>query len=142
MSLLLLFNQPPYYRLLLDTARQLLQQNHREIVLVTAQMACENYTEQIFVAAYHKKGIAYLEQPIDDLVPSYNLANEKVRSLYVALTGDRIHDQPFWPKYKELVTLRNKVMHSGARVSKDQAEEACKVADQLVTHLTAIIQAV
>jgi hypothetical protein len=37
-------------------------------------MACEISVERAISRAFKAKGIDYLEQPIEDLLPSYNLA--------------------------------------------------------------------
>ena len=141
MSLLLLFNQPPYHRVLLDSARRLAENGDHEISVVTAQMACEIFVEQAFVRIYAKKGLVHLEGPIDDLIPSYNLGNDKVRALYSALTGDNVTAAGFWPDFKELVKLRNGAVHSGRRVQRSEADTGCIAAEKLVEHVDAAVEA-
>ena len=65
----------------------------------------------------------------------YNLANNRIRKLYTALTGDEIQNQPFWQKYAESATRRNRIIHQGATVGKAEAEESLKTASDLVRHL-------
>jgi hypothetical protein len=101
MSLLLLFNQPPWYRVLLETAKRLISESENEIAVVTAQMACEIYTESVLSAMFAKRGVQYLENSIDDLLPSYNLANDRVRNVTLALSNDKIQETPFWSGFKE-----------------------------------------
>jgi hypothetical protein len=139
MTLLLLLNQPPYYGTLLQTACSMLEQGQHEIVAVLAQMACEIFSEQAITAALKQKRLDYLEAPLEDLLPTYSLANDKVRKLYSALTSDAIQEELFWPEYKAAVKLRNDVMHSARRVSKEEAVAALKVADQLIAHLGAVL---
>jgi hypothetical protein len=57
-----------------------------------------------------------------------NLANERIRELYVALTGDEVHNAPrgFWSKFKDSATRRNKIMHEGLTVDKAAADESYK----------------
>ena len=140
MSLLLLFNQLPYHLALLDTARELLRANHRENAVVTAMIACEIFTEQVFSAVYRKKGLAHLEDPIHALHNNYSLGNERMRDLYVVLTGDEIQLQPFWSKFKEAASRRNRVVHKGHRVSSEEAQDTCDIARQLVAHLETVLQ--
>jgi len=136
-SLLLLINQLPYHRTLLDTADALVARQPA-VALVTAHMACEIYVEQIMSAAFTKRGVAELEDSITELFPSNNLANERIRNVYVALTGDRIQEAAFWARFKESSSLRNQAVHHGARVSPDQGRAACAVARELVAHLDSI----
>jgi len=140
MTLLLLFNQPPYYRVLLNTAQRLIAQNEPEIAVVTAQMACEIYTEQMFTAMFKKRGVDFLEEAIDELLPNYNLGNEKVRKIYIALCGDMIQNASFWLRFKEAVKLRNGAVHGGNRISKQQAEDACQAFSELVQHIEAVLR--
>lgn len=137
MSLLLLFNQPPYHRTLLDTADNLLTREPA-VALVTAHMACEIYVEQLISAAFRKRSIVDLEDPITVFFPSNNLANERLRNIYVALTRDRIHEAPFWAKFKESAKIRNDAIHHGARVSTDQGRAGCTVAREFVAHLDSV----
>ncbi len=140
MSLLLLFNQPPYHVVLLDTARRLAGTGDHEISVVTAQMACEIFTERAFVSIYQKRGLTYLEDPLDAFIPSYNLRNEKVRALYTALTGDDIGFASFWQSFMDLGKVRNAAVHSGARVQRAEADAGCAAAQQLIEHLERVVQ--
>ena len=85
--------------------------------------------------SFANKGIQYLEEPVVDLLNGYNLANQRIRNLYTALTGDKIQNQPFWEKYKESAVRRNRIIHRGATVGKAEAEESIKAASDLVHHL-------
>ena len=81
-----------------------------------------------------------MDEAVDDLLPSYNLANEKVRTLYVALTADPIQQQFFWSEYKVVVKLRNKAVHAGNRLQESQAQMALRVAKLVVKHLQSVEQ--
>lgn len=141
MSLLLLFNSPPYHRALVDTAKRLLADNEPAIALVTAHMACEIYVEQVMSAAFQKANLGVLEDAVDELLPSRNLANKRVRDVYAAVTGDRqIQETPFWSKFKQSTELRNKAVHQGLRVSRDDADRACEVVAQVLEHLEKVMQ--
>lgn len=142
MTLSLLFNQHPYHRTLLASAGRLAASGDHEIAVVTAQMACEIFVEQAFVTIYRKKALTYLENPIDALIPSYNLGNDKVRALYSALTGDNVAAASFWPDFKELVKIRNGAVHGGRRVQRAEADSGCLAAENLVRHVEAVVAAV
>ena len=138
MSLLLLLNQPPYHKALLKTANRLLEDHQPAVALIVAHMACEIYAEQVMAQAFKKRGAADLEDAVTDLLSSNNLANDRVRRLYTALTDDQIQDTPFWKDFKESATLRNQAIHHGARISPEQARTSCEVAGKIVTHLDSV----
>lgn len=74
------------YEILLDTAKRLRDEGYHEAAVVTAHTACEVCTEITVSGALREKGLDHLSKPIDDLLPNYNIRNEKVRKLYEALT--------------------------------------------------------
>jgi hypothetical protein len=123
---------------LLHAARQMMVTGRHEISVVTAQMACEVCAERVIRAHFRARGVEYLEDSVEDLLPSYNLANEKVRRLYVALTQDPIHQQYFWSEYKTMVTIRNKAVHAGGRIQESQAQMVARIAASVVKHLQAV----
>jgi len=118
----------------------MLLDHHSEIAVVTAQMACEIFAEIALSEIFRSKSLSYLEDPIDELLPNYNFANDKVRRLYVALTGDKIHHAFFWEDYKRMVALRNKAVHAGGRVPKEQAEVGVRTAEHFIAHLSRILK--
>lgn len=125
---------------LLEAAAEMAARGRFEVSVVTAQMACEICTERVLRAHFASSGAGFLEDAVDDLLSSYNLANEKVRNVYVALTQDAIHQQFFWSKYKTVVSIRNKAVHAGARVQESQSQLVLRVARLVVKHLQAVEQ--
>ena len=79
-----------------------------------------------------KRSLTDIEEALDDLLPNYNLGNEKVRKLYVALSGDKVHEAKFWSAFQEHVTRRNKVVHEGKEVTRDEAEASLMAATELI----------
>jgi hypothetical protein len=137
MSLLLLLNPPLYHRSLLDAADQFLSQEPA-VALVTAHMACEILVEQLMSTAFKTRGIADLEEAVTDFFSGSSMGNNRIRKLFVALTGDAIQKAPFWERFDKSSTLRNKAIHEGKRVSPDEGREACAVAREFVAHLEAL----
>ena len=129
-----------YPKELLESAKEMVLRGQHEISVVTAQMACEICAERVLRNYFRHKQVMFLERAIEDLLPSYNLANEKVRRFYVALTGDAIHQQYFWSEYKTMVTIRNKAVHAGGRVQESQAQMVCRIAASFLKHLQAVEQ--
>ena len=124
-----------YPEKLLTAAQDLIQKGEFSIAVVVVHMACEISVARAISRALKAKGIDYLEQPIEDLLPSYNLANERVRNLYSAATGGDIQNQPFWQQFKESATRRNKAVHDGKIATKAEAEASFNAASSLVEYL-------
>lgn len=134
------FAERDYPSQLLEAACDMLERERYEVSVVTAQMACEICTERVLRAFFLARGVSFLEDSVDDLLPSYNLSNDKVRKVYVALSGDPIQQQFFWSEYKVVVSLRNKAVHSGARIQESQAQMVLRVAKLVVKHLQSVEQ--
>lgn len=124
-----------YPQILLSTARGLIDDGQFSIAVVVSHMACEIATERSLSESFAKKGIQYLEEPVVDILSGYNLANNRIRKLYTALTGDEIQNQPFWKRYTESAKRRNRIIHQGVIVGKAEAEESFKAASDLISHL-------
>lgn len=120
---------------LLEAAGEMAVRGRYEISVVTAQMACEICTERVLRAYFAVSVAGFLERAVVDLLPSFNLANDKVRSVYIALTQDPIHQRFFWSQYNTLVLVRNKAVHAGARVQESQSQLVLRVAKLVVKHL-------
>ncbi len=120
---------------LLSHARDSLDGPFPGVAVLLAPMACEVATQLVLTKVLAKRGISCLEGPIDDLLNGYNLGNDRLRSLFFALTGDRVQDQPFWPQFAQSAERRNQVAHSGRNVPKQEASESFDVAEKLLTHL-------
>ena len=123
---------------LLEAASEMLLRERYEVCVVTAQMACEICTERVLRTYFVVREVAFLENPIGDLLPSYNLSNDRVRKVYTALTDDPVHQQFFWSEYKVVVSLRNKAVHAGARIQESQAQMVLRVAKLVVKHLQSV----
>ena len=124
-----------YPEALLNAAKDLILNGQFSISVVVAHMACEISTERALSQAFAEKAIGYLEEPVEDLLPGYNLANDRVRNIYNALKGDEIQKQFFWQEFKQSAALRNKVIHQGKIATKSEAEASLKAATELVEYL-------
>lgn len=124
-----------YPEALLRVAKTLIGDGQCAIAVVVAHMACEVATERSFSAAFAAKGLQYLEGPVLDLINGYNLANDRNRRLYTAVTGDSIEQQAFWASFKESATRRNKVVHEGKIANTVEAEASHAAASAFVRHL-------
>jgi hypothetical protein len=98
-------------------------------------MATEIAVEKALTEGFASNGIAHLEEPVTAFLNGYNLASERIRDLYCALTGDLIHNQPWWSDFTTSAKRRNNIIHAGAHATAADAEASLKVADQLLAHL-------
>lgn len=130
-----LWHSASYPEVLLNTAQSLITDNEFSISLVVAHIACEISAERALSRAFAAKGIEYLEGSVGDLLPGYNLANDRVRSVYNAITGNQIEKLSFWRAFKESVGRRNQVVHKGKIFGKAEAEASLKAASALVAFL-------
>lgn len=139
-SLLLLFNQPlPWHKVLLETAKRLQREKHHEVAVVASMMACETASERAFTHFFEARGLTEFREPIEGFFASYSLANDRVRKFYIALSGDSIHESPFWARFKESVRVRNAVVHDGARATADEAVAAVTVSTEFVEHISQVM---
>jgi hypothetical protein len=125
-------------RILLDLASGLMNEGRFELAIVVVHTACEIATEQTLSKAFDARGVQDLKDWVMGRLTAggYNLANDRIRSLYTALTGDEVQKQPaFWSKFKASAKRRNKIIHRGATAEKADAEDSYKAANDLLAHL-------
>jgi hypothetical protein len=124
-----------YPERLIATAARLITDGEFSIAVVVAHMACEISVERALAREFVIKGIDYLEESVEDLLPGYNLANDRLRKLYNALTGKEIEKQSFWPAFKESAHRRNQVVHEGSILIEAEAKASFKATSELVEFL-------
>jgi hypothetical protein len=132
------FGRPPletYARILLGQARELIKEDHFSLSVIACHIAGELVTEQVLSAAFDKKGILSLKDPVTAFLNGYNLATRRIRQLYTALTGDEIQNQMFWQKFKESAERRNGIVHRGQIAQRVEAEDSLDGATALIAHL-------
>jgi hypothetical protein len=134
----ILLQGSPYERVLLDFAKRAAargEDGDHEVAVVTAQMAVEVMIEQTIGGLLRSRGLEDLDEPLSDLLPSYNIGNERVLRLYDALSGEQIQNEAFWPNFKEHVKRRNQIVHRGMRASRQDAEESIAAVEAVLAHL-------
>lgn len=124
-----------YPQTLLSSAEELLQRGQLGISVVVSHMACEVAAERTISEGFRVKGIEFLGESVLAYLNGYNLASERNRRLYSALTGDEIQQSPFWASFKASAARRNEVMHKSRIVTRVEAEESLEAAKALVAHL-------
>lgn len=123
-----------YPQRLLTLARSLIDGGECEVGIVVVHMACEVATERSLSDAFTARGLDYLKGWATKSL-GYNLANDRVRDLYAALTDDAVEQTSFWRDFKKSSVLRNKLVHGGASATGDDAEDSIRAGSSLVAHL-------
>jgi hypothetical protein len=131
MSLLLLFKSEPYISLY-NSATQWDKQGHHKEAIILAQISLELISERAFnkiIDSITPNSLQdWLRKSLED---NHNIANEKVRKLYEALSGNLISQESFWSRLQEHNTLRNDVVHSGKIVTSSQAAASLRVVKEV-----------
>ncbi len=121
--------------LLLKKAQELIASGDFSVAVVIAHTATEISAESAISRAFEAKRIEYLKDSVHNLLSGYNLANDRVRRFYNAVTGKQIEQQPFWQAFKDSAELRNKVVHKGGVAMEAEAEASYKAASDLIAYL-------
>lgn len=124
-----------YPQTLLATCKGFIEDGQYSISVVVAHMACEVSVERALSNAFASKGLQHLAEPVMDFLNGYNLASDRNRKLYTALTDDKIEEQPFWQAFKESATRRNEIIHASKVVGHDEAQSSYRATRDFVLHL-------
>lgn len=120
---------------LLESAETLHAAGHFSSAIVVAQTACEVVTARAIGKAFDSKRVPELREPVMRLLSSASLRGDKARLLYDALTNDNINQHRFWPRYIEMVRLRNAVAHNGETATQEQSRKLIDAASEFVAHV-------
>ena len=127
----------PLFEALLHSANGLLKADNPSAAVLVAQTAIEVCTERLITRLLDKRGTSFLAEWIDDSLVNYNIASEKVRKLYEAVSTDKtIAQQPFWSLLQAHVQLRNDIAHQGRFATQTQGQASHDVAWQVVRYLS------
>ena len=124
-----------YPKSLLNIARDLIDDGKFSIAVVVTHMASEVAIQRALSEAFSQKRVKYLQEPVYEFLSGYNLANNRVRKLYMALTGDEIQKKPFWDGFKKSAKRRNDIIHEGAIINEMEAEDSYRAVSELIAHL-------
>jgi hypothetical protein len=127
--------QEPYLSLLKAAHEQHDHGDYQEAIIL-AQTAVEIFIEQVFDCLFTKRGIEYLQAPVERLLyRNFSLGHDKVANLYEALSGDAIRQLPLWSQYKAHTELRNDVVHQGREVDAEQSQHSLDSVQALIDHV-------
>src|SRR5829696_6084054 len=121
-------------RLMQEAQRVLNSESHHEWVVVLAQTACEVYVRDVLDRGAAQMGEAAVERVAQ--LPSGNLDNERVRSVFEELTGYTAPEETeWWSDYEAHVQRRHRIVHAGARVTRADAESSIRAAEAMIAFL-------
>ena len=121
-------------RLMQEAQRVLNSESDHEWVVVLAQTACEVYVRDILDRRAAQLGEAAVERVAQ--LPSCNLDNERVRSVFEEMTGyTPPQETEWWSDYQAHVQRRHRVVHAGARVTRADAESSIRAAEAMIVFL-------
>jgi hypothetical protein len=124
-----------YPQRLVRVAKDLMGKKEFSIAVVVLHMAAEIAVEQRLSEAFRRRGITDLEEPIGEFLNGYNLGNDRIRRLFVSVTGDQVHNQPFWHGFKDSATRRNRIVHEGRTIGQQEADDSLNAVGGLLRHL-------
>jgi len=132
----------PYHYDVLASARSFLAADKYDVAVIMAQTACEIATDDVITVLLRRQNfsegiLAWINRQIEW---STTLKNDKLYSLYRALSGDELQkdQKALWEAYVRRADLRNDIVHTGAHAMKEQAVEACDTALDLFHHFEAV----
>jgi hypothetical protein len=123
---------------LIEAARSLARDGYPASAVIAAHAATEVVTEFVIGCGLEWRGLPELEKPLGMSIRAYNLHNQYVRSLYVAVTGDKRLWERYGSQFGEHAERRHRAAHGG-RVSFEEAEASVALADQVQRHLMAVV---
>ena len=125
-----------YPRILLQDAAQHIAHQDFGVAIVVAHVACEIIAQQAMTRAFSRRSITELETPVRKLFTGFNFANDRIRAIYEAVSGDDIHNQPFWTEFKKSADRRNNYSHSGTQATEQEAKDSVRACTAFVEHVS------
>ncbi|MGF6985216.1 putative RNA-binding Zn-ribbon protein involved in translation (DUF1610 family) [Paraburkholderia atlantica] len=125
----------PYPTILLGESRELYSAGKYGVSVLVAHMACEVAVERVIACAFEQSTFQHMADPMLKFLNGYNLANERIRGFYTALTDDDVTCLAEWKAFKASAERRNRVAHAGKIVLQQEAEETLTATSALVKHL-------
>jgi hypothetical protein len=120
--------------LMKEATRVLNSESHFEWAVVLAQTACEVYVRDILER--HARKLGDEASVAVARLPGTNLANETVRRKFQELTGyTPPDDAEWWSEYQAHAQRRHRIVHVGARITRQDAEDSIEAANALIAFL-------
>lgn len=105
------------------------------LAVIASHIACEIAATRVFSKALATQQLTHLDDPLSDLLNGFNLATERNRNLFNAVTKCDIQNQSFWSSFKVSAALRNEIVHTIRVVKEAESESSVKAATEFVKFL-------
>ena len=117
-----------------EATRVLASGSHFEWAVVLAQTACEVYVRDILERRAAQLGDDALDS-VSELT-STNLASDSVRRTFHRITGyTPLNESGWWRDYQAHAQRRHRIVHAGARISRQDAEASIEAANAMIAFL-------
>jgi hypothetical protein len=122
----------PLHDRLLARAGIRLGDGHYEEAVRLDQTACEIRAKEVLVMMLNRAG---MEAVVPALPRSVAFRDDLTRRLFLALSGRRITDEPWWSDYKAHCLRRHGVVHQGLSVDEAGARASHVAAQAFISYL-------
>jgi hypothetical protein len=123
------------YQNLLAAAQAAHDQGQYKEAVILGQTAVELFTEKVLGQLYTGRHVEFLKTSFEHLLINYNLGNDKVSRLYIALSEDPIKQAPFWSRFVAHTELRNDLVHEGKDATLMQSRASLDTIGALIEHI-------
>jgi hypothetical protein len=120
---------------LLQRAKELQEQGVPGLAVVVAQSAVEVLVGQVISERLQAREIGGLREYIIGGIRTHSLNDNRLRKLWLELTGDEVIRTSGWPEYKAHLKRRNQVIHEGGDISADDARSSVAEAEAIIEHI-------
>jgi hypothetical protein len=125
-----------YHKKLLESANNLLNQGQYSFAIVISHTACELLVERVTTNAFNNEKVKNFRNLLVSSNTSYNIAADRIKDLYTALTDDNeIQDESFWKPFTDSVKRRNDVVHRGVMFEQSDAQKSLDAVKALIDYL-------
>jgi len=138
-ALLLAELTKPFHQKLIEEAKNSLKSNLFEMAVVLSQAASEMCTEWALTGLFAMRGDSDLTDPILGLFQVTDICNDRVHTIYSALSGDSPKQMPFWAGLKSHRDRRNDLVHRGMKPSPSEATDSVAVVNQYLDHVERVL---
>lgn len=138
-ALLLAELTKPFHQKLIEEAQNSLKSSLFEMAVVLSQAASEMCTEWALTVLFAMRDDSDLTDPILGLFQVTDICNDRVHTIYSALSGDSRKQMPFWAGLKSHRDRRNDLVHSGKKPSPSEATESVAVVNQYLDHVERVL---
>lgn len=124
-----------------QVADQMFSEENYLYTVVAVQTAFELYMEGAFDFALQLRTSGDIGDAVAKLLRGkYHLRDERVRDLWDSLTGHKVKASPSWQGYNEHVVRRNRLVHGGESVGRNEASASLSAVQDLASEVSTIVR--